>query len=313
MHNKNNKKAYSLIRKLRVFVKRASFPGFDKVPIAEVIAFFINGLKNGALATRASAIAYNFFLAFFPALLVLITLIPYFPIDNLQEVLMTTLKEVMPMNVYHTVKDTIEEILMTKRTDLLSFGFLAALLFATNGISALIRAFNASYHEVETRRWIDQQLVGIGLVLIFCILVATSLTLIIFSGSVLEFLENREILTNKTLLLILNNGKWVIIILFLFLGLSFLYYLAPAKRAKYRFISPGATLGTIIMVLTSLILSALINNFGQYNKLYGSIGTMIAFLIWTYYNSLVLLIGFELNVSIKNARLQRTGHESKEV
>ena len=307
------RKRIRILRKLRIFVRRASFPGFDKVPIAEVVSFFVSGLKNGALATRASAVAYNFFLAFFPALLVLITLIPYFPIHNLQEVLMTTLKEVMPMNVYHTIKDTIEEILITKRTDLLSFGFFAALLFATNGISALIRAFNASYHQVETRRWIDQQLVGIALVLIFCILVATSLTLIIFSGSVLEFLENREILTNKTLLLLLNNGKWIIIILFLFLGLSFLYYLAPARRAKYRFISPGATLGTIIMVLTSLILSALINNFGQYNKLYGSIGTMIAFLIWAYYNSLVLLIGFELNVSIKNARLQQKSRNSRDL
>lgn len=299
-----------IIRKIWVFVKRASFPGFDKVPIAEVVSFFINGLKNGALATRASAVAYNFFLAFFPALLVLITLIPYFPIDNLQEVLMNTLRDVLPINVYHTIKDTVEEILSTRRTDLLSFGFVAALLFSTNGISALIRAFNASFHQLETRKWIYQQLIGILLVVIFCLLVAISLILIIFSGSVLDLLESREILTNKTLLLILNNGKWVIILLFLFLGISFLYYLAPARRAKYRFITPGATLGTIFIILTSLIFSALINNFGQYNKLYGSIGTMIAFLIWSYYNSLVLVIGFELNVSIKNARLQRSGRES---
>lgn len=307
--NRKKKKLPRILRLFRVWVKRASFPGFDKVPIAEVITFFIDGLKNGALATRASAVAYNFFLAFFPALLVLITLIPYFPINNLQDVLMTTLRDFLPINVYHTVKDTVEEILSTRRTDLLSFGFLAALLFATNGISALIRAFNASYHQLETRKWMDQQLVGIALVLIFCILVAISLSLIIFSGAILEFLESRDILTNKPLLLLLNNGKWLIIIAFLFLGISFLFYLAPSRKGKYRFISPGATLATIIMVLTSVILSALINNFGQYNKLYGSIGTMIAFLIWSYYNSLVLLIGFELNVSIKNARLKRTRRE----
>jgi membrane protein len=306
---KKKKKAPRILRLTWIFLKRASVPGFDRVPIAEVVTFFISGLKNGAFATRASAVAFNFFLAFFPALLVLITLIPYFPIDNLQEVLMSTLREIMPINVFHTVRDTVEEILTTKRTDLLSFGFIGAFLFATNGISALIRAFNASYHQVETRRWIDQQLVGILLVMIFCIIVALSLILILFSGSVLDLLESKQILTNKTLLIALNNGKWVIILLFLFLGISFLYYLAPSRKAKYRFITPGATLGTIIMVGTSLLFSALINNFGQYNKLYGSIGTMIAFLIWIYYNSLVLLIGFELNVSIKNARLSRISHQ----
>lgn len=300
------------LRMFYLFFRRASLPGFDKVPIADVISFFWNGLKNGAMATRASAVAYNFFLAFFPALLVLITLIPYFPIDNLQEVMLNTLREFLPINVYHTVRDTVEDILSRKRTDLLSFSFFGALVFATNGISALIRAFNASYHQLETRKWIDQQLIGILLVWIFCIMVATSLTLIIFSGSVLDLLEAREILTNKTLLLLLNNGKWLIILIFLFLGISFLYYLAPSRRAKYRFISPGATLATIIMVGTSLLFSALINNFGQYNKLYGSIGTMIAFLIWIYYNSLVLLIGFELNVSIRNARLQKSGPHTME-
>ncbi len=294
-----------IIRKLIILIKRTSFPGFDKIPIAEVISFFINGLKNGGTATRASAVAYNFFLAFFPALLVMVTLIPYYPIDNLQEVMMSTLQEILPINVFHSIKDTLEDILSTKRTDLLSFGFLAALLFASNGISALIRAFNASYHHVETRKWINQQLIAILLVWIFCLLIATSLTLIIFSGTFIDYMETKEILTNKFVLILLNNGKWVIILFFLFLAISFLYYLAPARRGKFRFISPGATLATIIMVATSLGLSALINNFGQYNKLYGSIGTMIAFMIWLNYNSFVLLIGFELNASIKNAKLQR--------
>ncbi|MCD6346631.1 MAG: YihY/virulence factor BrkB family protein, partial [Bacteroidales bacterium] len=104
---------------------------------------------------------------------------------------------------------------------------------------------------------------------------------------------------------LLTNGKWLIILTFLFLGISFLFYLAPSRHQKFRFISPGASLATAIMVFTSLGFSAFVNNFGQYNKLYGSIGTMIALLIWIYLNSAVLLIGFELNASIKDARLQR--------
>ncbi|MBT3242855.1 MAG: YihY/virulence factor BrkB family protein [Bacteroidetes bacterium] len=300
-----NNKSPRLIRKLLLFVRRASLPGFDKVPIADVIGFFIDGLKNGDMATRASSVAYNFFLAFFPALLMLVSMIPYIPIDNLQEELMTTLRDIMPINVFHTIRDTVEEIVTRKRTDLLSFGFIAALIFATNGISALIRAFNTSYHTILTRKWIDQQLVSVLLVMIFCFLVTIALTLVIFSGTFLNYLENEEIITNRFLLALLNNGKWLIILTFLFLGISFLFYLAPSRRQKFRFISAGASLATVIMVVTSLGFSAFINNFGQYNKLYGSIGTMIAFLIWIYFNSAVLLIGFELNASIKNARLQK--------
>ena len=152
---------------------------------------------------------------------------------------------------------------------------------------------------------IDQQLVSVLLVMIFCFLVTIALTLVIFSGTFLNYLENEEIITNRFLLALLNNGKWLIILTFLFLGISFLFYLAPSRRQKFRFISAGASLATVIMVVTSLGFSAFINNFGQYNKLYGSIGTMIAFLIWIYFNSAVLLIGFELNASIKNARLQK--------
>ncbi|MCD6347436.1 MAG: YihY/virulence factor BrkB family protein, partial [Bacteroidales bacterium] len=178
-----------ILRKLLLFVRRASFPGFDNVPIADVVVFFIDGLKNGDLAIRASAIAYNFFLAFFPALLMMVTLIPYIPIDNLQDVLMSTLRDIVPINVYHTIHNTVEEIVTKKRTDLLSFGFVAALLFATNGISALIRAFNSSYHNILTRKWIGQYLIAILLVLIFCFLVTISMILIVFSGTFLDIMQ----------------------------------------------------------------------------------------------------------------------------
>ncbi len=296
-----------LIRKVVVYFRRASLPGFDKVAIWDVLTFFIRGLINGALTTRAKAVAYNFFLAVFPTLLVLFTIIPFIPIDNFQEVLLTTIKDFLPINVYYTVKDTVEEIITKRRTDLLSVGFVFALIFAVNGISTLIVAFNASYHHVESRKWIYQQLISILLVWIFFFLIAMAVLMIIFSGWVINYLELKEILTSKFIIAILQNGKWIIIVSMIFLAFSFLYYLAPARRQKFRFISAGSTLATLFMVLTSVGFSAFLNNFGQYNKLFGSIGTFMAFLIWIYANSLVLVIGFELNASIKNARINKTG------
>ena len=287
------------------FTQRTVLPGFEGLTLYDTSSFFLKGINNGTLTTRASAIAYNFFLAVFPAIIVLFTMIPYIPIENFQQVLMTTMQDLLPANVFSAVQSSIQEIVMRKRNDLLSFGFVLSLWFATGGIAALVNAFNASYHKQENRTWLNRQAISLALIMIFCMLISVAVVLIIFSGIVINFLEARNILTNKFLIALFLNGKWLIILLFTFFSISFLYYLAPAKHSKFRFFSPGSILSSLIIILTSVGFSAYINNFGTYNKLYGSIGTLIAFLIWLFVNSLVLLIGFELNVNINNARKKK--------
>ncbi len=294
------------IRLVNLFVRRASLPGFDRIPIYEVFSFFFKGIKNGALTIRASAVAYSFFLAIFPAIIFFFTLIPHIPIPNFQAELMNTLENLLPENVFSTIRQTVEEIVTRKRFDLLSVGFFAALFFSSGGVAGLITAFNATFHHMESRSWINKQMISLLLVFIFCALMAIAVILIIFSGSFISFLQRKEILQNPVLISLLQNGKWIIILVFTFLSISSLFYLAPARKQKYRFLSPGSTLASLFVILTSVGFSAYINNFGQYNKLYGSIGTLIALLIWLFINSLVLLIGFELNVSIKNARINDT-------
>ncbi|MFO7616479.1 MAG: YihY/virulence factor BrkB family protein [Bacteroidales bacterium] len=287
------------------WIGRAKLPGFEGLTLTEVTAFFLNGVKNGALNIRASAVAYNFFLAVFPAIIVLFTLIPYIPIDNFQQVLFNIIHDLVPENVFMAIQDTVIEIILKKRNDLLSFGFLLALIFATSGIAALINSFNASYHNMENRSWVNRQLIAVILVLIFCVLIAIAVILVIFSGTIIGLLRSKEILTNPLLIALLLNGKWLIILTFTFFSISFLYYLAPAKKHSFRFISAGSTFASLVIILTSVGFSAYINNFGQYNKFYGSIGTLIGFLLWLFVNSLVLLIGFEINVSIRKAGQQR--------
>jgi len=296
----------SIIRKLSSTyiekVKHFTFPGFDKQPLYSVGIFFIQSLNKGSLTVRASSIAFNLFLAIFPALIFFFSLIAYIPINNLPQELMHILHDIMPTNAYLSIRGTILDTILYKRIGLLSFGFVTSLYFSSNGINSLIAAFNASQFVTESRNWIQRRSISILLVIILSLLLTLSIGLLVFSNKAIEFLLANEILqVNITYYLILF-GKWLVVILSFFFDISFLYYLAPARKSKFRFISAGSSLATILSLLISLGFSYYVNNFGQYNKIYGSIGTLIVILIWLYFNALVLLIGYELNWSIRNAK-----------
>ncbi|MGC9375113.1 MAG: YihY/virulence factor BrkB family protein [Bacteroidales bacterium] len=284
--------------------KEISIPGFNGVPIYYVIKFFFSGIKNGYLATRASAIAFNFALAIFPTLLFLFTLIPFIPVQNLQTEILQLIHEFLPQNAYRYLESTLVSTLTVKKGGILSFGAIASLFFSTNAIHALIQAFNNTYHSIDTRKWTAIRMVATLLVFIFFILVTASVTLIIFGQSVLTILVELGLLEIDFTYYLITFGKWIVIIAMFFFTISFLYYFAPAKKSEWKFISAGSTLATILALLTSLGFSYFVNNFGQYNKLYGSIGTLMVILLWLYFNSFAILLGFELNASINNAKLK---------
>jgi membrane protein len=275
-----------------------------------VVKFFSEGIRNGALTTRASSVAFNFVLALFPGIIFVFTLIPYIPIENFQTELLMLFENILPKNAFHFLESTLVDLVMRKNWGLLSFGALASLFFSMNGIHALIDGFNSSHHYVETRSWLMQRLISIALVFILATLVTSATLLIISSRSVLNMLVEQNILEFGITYYLIMIGKWVIIIGFHLVAISFIYYLAPARRPAWRFVSPGAIFATFLTIMASLIFSLFINNFGQLNKLYGSIGTLMVVLIWTYFNSLALIIGFELNASISSAQL-KTNHQKQ--
>jgi membrane protein len=278
--------------------------------IYQVGEIFIKGMGNGALTTRAASIAFKMFLAVFPAILFLFTLIPYIPIENFDQVLLSFLEGIMPKDAYETVKDTVLDIAVHKRGGLLSIGFLSALYFAKDGVSSIISAFNATALTIETRSWLKQQLISLMLVIIITILMTIAIAVTTFSGTVINYLVETGLVPVKTSYL-LFIAKWVIIIALFYFVIAFVYYFAPANKSKWKFFSVGSIIATGLTILISLGFSYYINNFGQYNKLYGSIGTLIIILMWMYWNSMVLLIGFEINVSIKNAQLKYLEKENK--
>lgn len=286
------------IRQLR----RIVLPGFDGMPLFNVLGFFGRGLFEGRLTLRASAIAFDFFLALFPAIIFFFTIIPFVPIEDFQPTLLQTLQDVIPATLWTHVNSTLEEIITRPRSDLLSLGFLLALYFATNGINTIIEGFNSTYHGLETRSWFRQRLLAVILLFTISFLVIIVITLFIVGNYVMNWLVRENILTNSFTIIIIQVIRWILIItLFLFTN-SLLYYLAPAKRKAFRFISAGSTLSTVLLILTTFGFNFYIENFGRYNALYGSIGTLLVFMLWIFFNANVVLIGFELNASIRTAK-----------
>jgi membrane protein len=292
-------------RRLRRFLHRGNkitLPGFEGIPILEVGFFFFRRITTSQLQTRSRALAFSFLLALFPTIIFLFTLIPYIPIDNFQARVLTMIQTLMPSNTFEAARTTIEDIILQQRGGLLSFGFLFALFVSADGILAMIRWFNRSYHGRETRGGLRVRLIAIGLTIILAIMATIAIALIVTSELLFSYISQREILVNFFQLILLHISRWVILIGLCFASISMLYYFGPAKKEKLKFISAGASLATLLVILTSLGFNFFITNFGQYNKIYGSIGTLIIILIWLYINCMVLLVGFELNVSIQKAK-----------
>lgn len=281
--------------------KRISLPGFYKTPIYDVIVFFFRGIVRGSLTTRASAIAFSFFLAIFPSIIFLFTLIPYIPVDNFQAQFFSMLKELIPSNAFAALESTLLEVITLKSGGMLSFGFVAALFFSTNGVNSLFGAFNATYHTYESRNIWSQYMISILLTVFLTFLISLATGLIVFGQVVLTYFEAHNIIRDALAIWLLVFGKWLVVLVLFFFSIALLYYFAPAERTKFRFFSPGASLATILIIITSIVFSAYVNNFGQYNKLYGSIGSFMALMLWLYFNAIALLVGFELNASIQSA------------
>lgn len=290
------------VKPIITFSKHLRLPGFEGLPLYDVGDFFIKRLNEGELQTRARAIAFSFFLAFFPTIIFIFTLIPYIPIQSFPDKLLLLISDFLPSSTYEAARETIEDILLHQRGGLLSFGFFFALFVSADGVMALMTWFNKSYHGKEQRSAWRFRLMAIGLTITLALLVFLAIGLIVTTEIIYYYLQDKQILVNFMQMALLSAGKWLILLLLCFSAISLLYYYGPSKHEKLRFISAGSSLATLLIVLTSLGFNYFITNFGQYNKVYGSIGTLIIILVWLYINSLVLLVGYELNVSIRKAR-----------
>jgi membrane protein len=288
--------------------KRIIPPGFNGIPLYDVIRFFSRQVQTTSITERASSIAFNFVMAIPAAFMFLFTLIPYFPISTeLENALYSLIRDVIPGEKDNAVViNFLHDFIRKPRTGLLSLGFILALYFSSNAVIGIMLSFDKNYHGFRKRTGFQKRMVAFKLTLILYVLIFACILLLVAQGAVLRWLG----IENPTVRAIIINARWLVIILLFFTTVSFIYRHAPAVQKKWKLINPGAILAAFLMIVCTMGFSYWVNNYAFYNKIYGSIGTILIVMLLIYFYSLVLLIGFELNVSISS--LKKIADERKD-
>ncbi|HBB58028.1 MAG TPA: YihY/virulence factor BrkB family protein [Chitinophagaceae bacterium] len=289
--------------------KSTSLPGFEGVPIFDVVRFFIKQVQTIGMTERASSIAFNFVMAIPPAIIFLFTLIPYLPITQaFQLELYGLIKDVIPGERDNAILiGFLQDFINNPRNGLLSLGFVLSLYFSSNAMMGIMRSFDKNYVGFTKRKGFHTRLVALKITGLLYLIVFSSLAILIARDVVLKWLG----IENEQLIALIMNLRWFVIVLLFFFCISFIYRHAPSVQKKWRLLNPGSVLATLLMLVMTLALSWWVSRFSNYNQLYGSIGTVLIIMVLIFINSLILLIGFELNVSIYS--LQSQAKEKQEM
>ncbi|PRY37721.1 membrane protein [Spirosoma oryzae] len=269
---------------------------------------FLTRLGNKVIendtSERAASVSYSLILAVFPTVIFLFTLIPFIPIPHFDDRIMSFLGEVLPGDTFSTVGTTIRDIVSRPRGNVLSFGFLLALYSATSGLVALMNAFNSS-HGDDSRGFLRMRLVAVGLTFALAFALFLAILTLIVGGIVSDYLLRFNVFNNDLTVYLLSVGRYLIVFAVFVMTISVIYRFGPDKYLRWSFITPGSVAASVLIVLTTLGFSYYVSNFGSYNKVYGSIGTLIALMIWINLIALLLILGFETNAILYGEKGER--------
>lgn len=281
--------------------KKLVLPGFKGLALYDVVHFFRQQLRKVGISERAAAISFNILMSIPASLIFLCTLIPYFPIaKQLKIALYTLIKDIAPSpKVSSLIIQFVKDFLETPRTGLLSFGFILVIIYSSNAVMGMKRSFDRSLHQLTKLRrknFLHARWQAIKLTCTLLGLLMLTITIFVTQRAI----ENWLHINSSSGKFFIQMIRWICIIALTFYSIAFIYKYGPSIHNRWTLISPGSIFATFLMVCTTAIFGYWVNHFGNYNKLYGSIGTILILMILIFINSLVLLIGFELNVSINH-------------
>lgn len=255
-------------------------------------------LRFDSLTKRSSYMAFNFTVAVFPTIIFLFTLIPYIPVPGLNIDILQFLGDIMPREMYAATRDTIDDIVNIPHGGLLSFGFATALVLSSNGIMALLDAFDKKHSIFKRRSYLHKRLIATVLTVVLSLALLLAVASLFFGTYIIDALVYYEIVPERLtefMITVLRYGS--VIGLFLFVT-CLIYYYVPAVQDRWPFLSAGAVVATILILLVSLLFVLYVKIFDSYNHFYGSIGTLVGFMVWLDFVCMTLILGFEVNVSV---------------
>lgn len=286
------------------FLRGIQPPSFGGLTLYNLMDIYITGILKGALAYRASAISFSFFMAIFPSLLFVLNLIPYVPIENFQEEFQSFLQSFMPHQAAVFFDPIFEDMTNNRRGELLSSVFILSIFLMANGINAIFGGFETSYHVEINRSMVKQYLVATGVALIIAfLLLITVAVLIYFEIYILRHFNLYGYIKDQESGVLI--GKSVFLIMIIYLVIAILYYFGTTEGRQNRFFSPGALLTTLLIIITTYLFGVYLENFSNYNEIYGSIAALLILMLYIWINSNILLLGFELNAAINRIKKRK--------
>ena len=302
-----------IIKQLIVVLKSIKLPFLQGVSLYELIDFYLSSIIKGALAYRAAAISWSFFMALFPFMLFIFNLIPFIPIDGFQSDFLKFVETAVPPNTYEAIQSIINDILHNSQSGLLSWGFLLSIYLMSNGVNAIMSGFETSQHIVVKRAYFRQYFVALCIsFLLTFILIVTVSAIIIFEvfiqKTILQDMLSSQISDKISLI---QLGRYVFVLLMIVFAIAVLFRFGIKQTKKRAFITIGTVFTTILIIVTSYFFGIWVVKFSKYNQLYGSIGTLLVVMFYLWINCMILLIGFELDASI--AKLKHKPEENPEL
>lgn len=288
------------VRKATLLAKRFLIPGFQGLTLYQVLKFIFLGLQKGRITNRAAAISFRIMLAIPPLLIVMLSLIPFIPVENFQENLLGYISKAMPESAFGLVEETLNNLVSKKQQTLISLSFLLALIYSSNSFQAILDGFSYSYNIEKPQSLLVQYLRSFALMVMVSLMVIIGMALITFTGPLVDYLTSIDIINDDFILVIIGIVKWLLIVAVFEIGISVLY--RAGHTGKWKAFNAGAAFATLGLIIVSSLFAFYVNNFGNYNKLYGSVGTLLVTMLWIYFNCIVLLIGFEINTAIERAK-----------
>ncbi|HEX3559843.1 MAG TPA: YihY/virulence factor BrkB family protein [Pyrinomonadaceae bacterium] len=267
--------------------------------------------SEDALLGYAAQLSYYFLLALFPALLFLTSLLGYFAGEDveLRAGLFRYLSALLPGDASQLVAKTVNDATQGSGGGKLSFGILATLWAASNGMNAISESLNAAYDLRETRPWWKVRLVAIGLTLALSFLIVSSLVLVLYGHNLADAVASKFGLGDE-FALAWKVVQWPIVLVFVLLAFAMLYYFAPDARGEdWKWLTPGSLIGVALWLLVSFAFKAYLHFFNSYSTTYGSLGAVIILMLWFYFTGAAILVGGEINSEVEDAAAKRGENE----